>query len=112
MLPSKIRPSLIRISLFITEGSTSAYPAEVSGPKPPNRFSSCGRRVHPTSRRIIGNCVRSWNRRAERRTVTLVGAESTEGGNAVPYLNRLADYLFMLARAAEQNWTPSRGGMS
>jgi len=56
--------------------------------------------------------ARTIVRRAERRAVTLVGAESTEGGNVVPYLNRLADYLFMLARAAEQNWTPSRGGMT
>jgi cob(I)alamin adenosyltransferase len=56
--------------------------------------------------------ARTIVRRAERRTVTLIGAESNEGGNVVPYLNRLADYLFVLARAAEQNWTPSRGGMS
>jgi cob(I)alamin adenosyltransferase len=26
----------------------------------------------------------------------------------VPYLNRLADYLYMLARAAEDDWVPSR----
>lgn len=56
--------------------------------------------------------ARTIVRRAERRTVTLIGAESIEGGNVVPYLNRLADYLFMLARAAEKNWTPSRGGVS
>jgi cob(I)alamin adenosyltransferase len=56
--------------------------------------------------------ARTIVRRAERRTVTLIGAESNEGGSVVPYLNRLADYLFVLARAAEQNWTPSRGGMS
>lgn len=56
--------------------------------------------------------ARTIVRRAERRTVTLVGAESIEGGAVVPYLNRLADYLFMLARAAEKDWTPSRGGLS
>ena len=27
----------------------------------------------------------------------------------VPYLNRLADYLYMLARAVEREWTPTRG---
>ena len=26
----------------------------------------------------------------------------------VPYLNRLADYIYMLARAAESEWVPSK----
>ena len=30
------------------------------------------------------------------------------GEQVVPYLNRLADYLYMLARAAEGEWVPSR----
>jgi cob(I)alamin adenosyltransferase len=30
----------------------------------------------------------------------------------VPYLNRLNDLLFMLARAAEYDWTPIREGES
>jgi cob(I)alamin adenosyltransferase len=31
-----------------------------------------------------------------------------EGSQVVPYLNRLADYLYVLARAAEAAWTPTR----
>jgi cob(I)alamin adenosyltransferase len=55
--------------------------------------------------------ARTIVRRAERRAVA-AGDESGSESNVVPYLNRLADYLFMLARAAEQDWTPSRGGAS
>ena len=51
--------------------------------------------------------ARTIVRRAERRAVT--AEESGVDGHVVPYLNRLADYLFMLARAAEKNWIPSRG---
>ncbi|MEN8113531.1 MAG: cob(I)yrinic acid a,c-diamide adenosyltransferase [Actinomycetota bacterium] len=51
--------------------------------------------------------ARTVVRRAERRAVTYVG----EGSESlvVPYLNRLADYLYMLARAVEREWTPTRG---
>ena len=37
--------------------------------------------------------------------------ETGENGSLViAYLNRLADYLYMLARAVEGEWTPSRQG--
>ncbi|MEN8235153.1 MAG: cob(I)yrinic acid a,c-diamide adenosyltransferase [Actinomycetota bacterium] len=51
--------------------------------------------------------ARTVVRRAERRAVTYLG----EGSESlvVPYLNRLADYLYMLARAVEREWTPTRG---
>ena len=47
--------------------------------------------------------ARTITRRAERRVVTLA-AEDTAigGGNILPYLNRLADLLWILARQAEQ----------
>lgn len=41
-------------------------------------------------------------RRAERRAVGLRRAEPRPGDQLVPYLNRLADLLWVLARAAEQ----------
>jgi len=41
-------------------------------------------------------------RRAERRAVTLERADLVPGAHLLPYLNRLADALWMLARAAEQ----------
>ncbi len=45
--------------------------------------------------------ARAISRRAERRVVTLLRAEpATTNADVLPYLNRLADLLFVLARAA------------
>jgi len=52
--------------------------------------------------------ARSVVRRAERRAVAHLRAEGIEGSFVVPFLNRLGDYLYMLARAVEGEWTPSR----
>lgn len=53
--------------------------------------------------------ARATVRRAERRTVTFHRSASVAGSLAVPYLNRLADYLFLLARDAEDRWTTTKG---
>ena len=52
--------------------------------------------------------ARSVVRRAERRAVAHLRSEGIEGSLVVSFLNRLGDYLYMLARAAEGEWTPSR----
>ncbi len=52
--------------------------------------------------------ARATVRRAERNTVAHVRSGGYEASNVLPYLNRLADYLFMLARAAEESWTASK----
>ena len=52
--------------------------------------------------------ARTVVRRAERRAVSYADSGALDGSSVVPYLNRLADYLYMLARAAERDWTPSR----
>lgn len=52
--------------------------------------------------------ARATARRAERNTVTHFRAGGYKGSYALAYLNRLTDYLFMLARAAEETWTPSK----
>jgi len=52
--------------------------------------------------------ARTIVRRAERRSVALSDAGDLEGSEVVRYLNRLADYLYMLARAVEGEWTPTR----
>jgi len=51
--------------------------------------------------------ARTLVRRAERRCVTY----AREGGlgEVLRYLNRLADYLYVLARATETEWEPSKG---
>lgn len=46
--------------------------------------------------------ARTIIRRAERRAVTLQAAGSVAGDHLLPYLNRLADLVWVLARAAEQ----------
>jgi len=52
--------------------------------------------------------ARTVTRRAERRAVTHVRLSGITDSFVVPYLNRLADYLYMLARSAEATWVPSR----
>ncbi len=52
--------------------------------------------------------ARSVARRAERRAVTLAAGGGLEGSEVVSFLNRLADYLYMLAREAESEWEPAR----
>jgi cob(I)alamin adenosyltransferase len=52
--------------------------------------------------------ARSIVRRAERRAVTLFEDSGIDDSRVVVYLNRLADYLYVLARAAEGTWLPSR----
>ncbi len=46
--------------------------------------------------------ARTVLRRAERRVVGLQVASTIDGGWLLPYVNRLADLLWVLARAAEQ----------
>jgi len=58
--------------------------------------------------------ARTVTRRAERLVVALADKESDINAEAIKYLNRLSDLLFVLARAANANgakdvlWTPGR----
>ena len=56
--------------------------------------------------------ARAVVRRAERRAVTYANTGDLEGSHVIPYLNRLADYLYMMVRAAELDWEPSRTDLS
>jgi cob(I)alamin adenosyltransferase len=53
--------------------------------------------------------ARSVTRRAERRTVALTEEGQLPDSQVVPYLNRLADLLFVMARAADGGFRPVRG---
>jgi cob(I)alamin adenosyltransferase len=53
--------------------------------------------------------ARTTARRAERRAVALADAGALPGSQVVPYLNRLADLLFVMARAADGGFRPVRG---
>lgn len=52
--------------------------------------------------------ARTVVRRAERRAVTHVRVAGIEDTQVVRYLNRLADYLYALARACEGDWVSSK----
>ncbi|MGH2418178.1 MAG: cob(I)yrinic acid a,c-diamide adenosyltransferase [Candidatus Limnocylindria bacterium] len=53
--------------------------------------------------------ARTTVRRAERRAVALADAGELPDSQVVPYLNRLADLLFVMARAADGGFRPVRG---
>ena len=52
--------------------------------------------------------ARTTVRRAERRAVALAADGGLPGSQVVPYLNRLADLLFVMARAADGGFLPLR----
>lgn len=52
--------------------------------------------------------ARATVRRAERRVVTYMRAGGLDHGHVLVYLNRLADLLYVLARAAAPDWQPTR----
>ncbi len=52
--------------------------------------------------------ARTVVRRAERRCVSYAAAGGLDSSHVVPYLNRLADYVYLLARSVEEDWLPTR----
>ena len=52
--------------------------------------------------------ARTVIRRAERRCVTYAKEGGLANSEVIRYLNRLADYVYMLVRASEAEWLPSR----
>lgn len=52
--------------------------------------------------------ARAVVRRAERHAVAHAHAGGYEASLILPFLNRLADYLWVLARNAEESWTSSK----
>ena len=52
--------------------------------------------------------ARTVIRRAERRCVTYASGGGLQDSEVIRYLNRLADYVYMLVRASESEWLPSR----
>ena len=52
--------------------------------------------------------ARAVIRRAERRCVAYARAGGLPDSEVIRYLNRLADYVYVLVRASETDWVPSR----
>jgi cob(I)alamin adenosyltransferase len=63
-----------------------------------------GRFVIPGENRIAASLdhARTVARRAERQVVECVDGGYVSGGDLLPWLNRLSDLLFVLARASER----------
>ena len=100
----KLVPGTSRVQEAMVQALEAAIDAIVEERGMPTEFVVPG--GNPLAAAI--DLGRTVVRRAERRSVTHAAATGVAQSYVVPYLNRLADYLYMAARAAEATWTPSR----
>jgi cob(I)alamin adenosyltransferase len=104
------KPGETRVTAEMVAGLDSLLAEAEGSVEMPHEF------VVPGETRLSASLelARTITRRAERRAVSIRRAEPVAGDHLVPYLNRLADLLWILARAAEQGEsrtaTPSRSG--
>ncbi len=100
----KLVPGTSRVTRDMVDALESAIDAIIDDRGAPTEF------VVPGGNPVAANLdlARTVVRRAERRAVALADAGGLDDSTVIPYLNRLADYMYMLARAAEADWTPSR----
>ena len=102
------RPGETRVTAEMVEGLDALLADSEAAVELPREF------VVPGETRLSASLelARTIIRRAERRAVALRRSEPIADDRLVPYLNRLADLLWILARAAEQSEsrtpTPSR----
>jgi cob(I)alamin adenosyltransferase len=101
---AKLEPGVSRVDAAMIEALEVAIDRVVAERGIPAGF------VVPGETRLAAtlDLARAVVRRAERRAVAHVTAGGYPDSLVVPYLNRLADYLYVLVRAAERSWTPSR----
>ena len=101
---SKLVDGVSRTTAAMVEALEGAIDSVVDDVGMPTEFVVPG--GTPTAAAL--DVARTVVRRAERRAVAYAEAGGLDDSEVVRYLNRLADYLYMLARAAETDWTPSR----
>jgi len=96
--PDKLRDGVTRVDEQMVTGVEVVLKDAEAGITMPREF------VVPGESRLSAalEVARTILRRAERRAITLQLAGALPGPWLVPYLNRLADLLWVLARAAEQ----------
>jgi cob(I)alamin adenosyltransferase len=88
-----------RVSAAMLEGLDAVLRAAEAAIELPREFVVPGESRASAALEVARTCIR----RTERRTVTLAALdEGIAAGRVVPYLNRLADLLWILARSAEQ----------
>jgi cob(I)alamin adenosyltransferase len=105
---ARLEDGRTRVSAAMVEGLDALLLATEAAIEMPREFTVPGET--PTSAAL--EVARTVVRRAERRAVSLARAGQVPGPHLVPYLNRLADLLWVLARAAEaaesHHATPAR----
>lgn len=101
----KLEDGVSRVDQPMVDGLESRIDEIVAGHDMPSEFIVPG--GDPVAAAI--DVARSVVRRAERRAVTWQREAGADASLVVVYLNRLADYLYVLARAVEGDWEPSRG---
>ncbi len=94
----KARDGTTRVSAAMVEGLDALLRETEAHVELPHEFVVPGE----TRTSAALELARTLVRRAERRTVTLRSEGLVPSGHVLPYLNRLADLLWILARAAEQ----------
>jgi cob(I)alamin adenosyltransferase len=94
----RLRDGVTRVSAGMVEGIDALLADYESRIEFPSEFVVPGE----TRTSAALELARTILRRAERRAVTLERAGLVPGEHLLPYLNRLADLLWVLARAAEQ----------
>lgn len=101
---SKLEPGVSLVTTEMTSRLEAAIDASVAARPLPTEF------VVPGGTRLEAalDVARTAVRRAERHAVTLMRAGHLEGSEVVRYLNRLADFVYVLARSANPDWAPSR----
>ncbi len=104
----RLQDGSTRVSAAMVEGITSVLEDMEKRIELPREFVVPGE----TRTSAALELARTILRRAERRAVTLGREELIPGPHLLPYLNRLADLIWVLARVAEQaetrSATPSR----
>ncbi len=100
----KLEPGVSRVGDAMVAGLEGRIDALVERSGAPSEFVVPG--GDPVGAAL--DVARTVVRRAERRAVTHEREAEIADSLVVPYLNRLADYLFMLARSTEETWTSTR----
>lgn len=105
------RPKLKPGSTLVTDEMVTALEREIDALEQdypmPREFVVPGESVSGAAIDV----ARATVRRAERRVVALAeGGGLPKISEVLPYLNRLADLLFVMARAADGGYRPLRGG--
>jgi cob(I)alamin adenosyltransferase len=101
---SKLQPGLTMVTTEMVTALEREIDSIEAGHEMPVEFVIPGESMTGAALDLARTIVR----RAERRAVGLAGDGELPDSQVVPYLNRLADLLFVMARAADGGFRPVR----